>query len=105
MYKVGPKIFVMTNGPQGSYAFDGKTMRFLEIYDTPILERTGCGDSYTSGFIAALAYGYDVSEAMRWGTMNSAFVIQEIGPQKGLLYKGKMISMLRKAKRLKPKVI
>jgi len=105
MYKIGPKIFVMTNGPQGSYAFDGKTMRFLEIYDTPILERTGCGDSYTSGFIAALAYGHDVSEAMRWGTMNSAFVIQEVGPQKGLLYKAKMLSMLKKAKELQPKVI
>ena len=105
MYKVGPKIFVMTNGPQGSYAFDGKTMRFLEIYDTPILERTGCGDSYTSGFIAALAYGHDAAEAMRWGTMNSAFVIQEVGPQKGLLHKAKILSMLKKAKNLKPKII
>src|SRR3989344_387460 len=105
MYKMCPKIFVMTNGPEGSYSFDGITMRFLEIYDTPIVERTGCGDSYTSGFIAALANGFDVVEAMRWGTMNAAFVIRKIGPQDGLLHKNEMLKMLKKAKNLKPKVI
>ena len=105
MHKIGPKIFVLTNGPEGSYSFDGKTMRFLEIYDTPVVERTGCGDSYTSAFMAALIYGYDTAEAMRWGTMNSAFVIQKIGPQEGLINKAKMLAMLKKAKGLRPKVI
>ena len=40
----------------GSYVYDGKEFYFCPIFDVPILERTGCGDSYTTGFIVALIY-------------------------------------------------
>ncbi len=94
LLKLGPKIAVITDGPNGSYATDGKDYFYQNIYDTPIFERTGCGDSYSTGFLACLAYGGDMKEAMRWGTMNAAFVIQKTGAQPGLLTLAQMKKLL-----------
>lgn len=82
---IGCKIGVITDGPNGSYSFDGKTTRRLGIFEVPVVERTGCGDAYATAFVAALNYGLGIDEAMRWGTANSASVLGFIGPQAGLL--------------------
>ncbi len=99
---LGPKIAVVTDGPNGSYASDGKEYLYQNIYDTPILERTGCGDSYSTGFLAALSYGFGMGEAMRWGTMNAAFVIQKIGAQPGLLNLAQMKRLLAANPKFQP---
>jgi len=93
--KEGPEIVVVTDGPGGSYAFDGKSFWFQDIFDVPVIERTGCGDAYSTGFICALAYGRDIPTAMRWGTMNAAFVLQKIGAQEGLLKKRELLKILQ----------
>ncbi len=103
LYAFNKKIVVITDGPKGSYAYDGKTFWKVGIFDVPIVERTGCGDSYSTGFIAALMSGKDIPEAMRWGTLNAASVIQKIGPQPGLTTKREMNALLKKAKKLQPK--
>jgi sugar/nucleoside kinase (ribokinase family) len=95
-HDMGAKIVVVTDGPKGSYAFDGQNHYFCDIYDCPILERTGCGDSYSTGFIAGLIYGLSVKEAMKWGTCNAACVIQKIGPQEGLAHAGMIKDMIKK---------
>lgn len=84
--KLGPKIAVITDGNKGSYAMDenGKTY-FSEPAKTQITERTGAGDSYSSGFLGAMVLGKSIEEAMRWGTKNAGSVIQKVGAQEGLL--------------------
>ena len=77
----------------------------MGIYDVPVVERTGAGDSTSTGIIAALAYGKPMCEALRWGVFNSASVIQYIGPQKGLLKKTKMHKFLRENPKLTAKEI
>lgn len=97
---VGPKQAIVTDGPNGAYAYDGRNFWFMPIYDVPVIERTGAGDSFSTGTIAALAYGESMAEALRWGTFNSASVIQDIGPQKGLLHKKDMDKFLRQHKNI-----
>ncbi len=94
--KLGPEIAVLTDGPAGSYVYDGKNFWFQDIFDVPVIERTGCGDAYSTGFMAALMYGLDIEEAMRWGTMSAAYVIQKIGPQQGQTNLATMKRMLKK---------
>lgn len=103
--KEGPEIVVISDGPKGSYAFDGNTTYFQDIFDAPLVERTGSGDSFSTGFIGALVYGLSISEAMRWGTVNAAFVIQHIGAQKGLLTKEKLEEVLSQNPKFQPKKI
>ncbi len=85
LHRYGPKIVVITDGPNGSYAADSTGQYQIGIIDVPVVERTGCGDSYATGFMIAQAHGKDVLESMRWGTFNASSVIQDIGPQAGLL--------------------
>ncbi len=93
---VGPKIVVITDGENGSYAYDGQKFWKCGITSTPVIERTGAGDAFATAFLAALTHGKSVPEAMQWGTLNSASVIMQIGPQAGLLTKSQMASWLRK---------
>ena len=105
MRKHGVKICVLTDGPKGSYSYDGEKFLQLDIFDGPVVERTGCGDAYGAGFTAARVYELSIEESMRCGTLNSAYVIRIPGPQNGLLEKEEMISLLLDKKGFKPKEI
>ncbi len=87
MRGLGPKIIVMTDGPKGAYASDGEKEWFMLPYPDPKppLERTGAGDAFSATFVAALALGKTVPEALTWAPINSMSVVQHIGAQAGLL--------------------
>jgi 2-dehydro-3-deoxygluconokinase len=45
--------------------------------DVPIIDRTGGGDSFTSGVIAALLKGHDLQTAVEWGAAHG-ILVQEV---------------------------
>ena len=92
---LGPKISVITDGPNGSMAYDGKDFYELGLYETPIVDRTGVGDSFATAFICALFHDKSVEEAMKWGTINAGGVISKIGPQEGLMKKEEIEKILQ----------
>ena len=87
MHDLGPKIVLITDGPNGAYASDGERMLKVPMYPDPRppFERTGAGDATTSTIVVALALGKPLQEALLWGPVNAMSVVQEIGAQKGLL--------------------
>lgn len=86
LQNAGPSIVSITDGQNGSYAIDPSKKKYkLGITSGEPIERTGAGDAYASGFLAAVIKGQTVSEAMRWGSVNSASVIGVVGAQPGLL--------------------
>lgn len=101
----GPEIIVMTDDGNGSYSYDGSSFLKLDIFKVPVVEMTGAGDAYAIGFAGALAYGKPLSEAMRWGAVNSGFVIQYIGAREGLLSKKKMEELLLAHPQFQPQTI
>ncbi|MFA5133220.1 MAG: carbohydrate kinase family protein [Patescibacteria group bacterium] len=102
---LGPKIIVVTDGPNGAYAYDGEDAYHMRVFPVKLVEMTGAGDSFATGFMAAMYNDKDIFEALRWGTANSASVISYVGPQKGLLTKKGMKDMLARFKNIKPKKI
>jgi sugar/nucleoside kinase (ribokinase family) len=94
----GAKIPIVTDGGGGSYIYDGD--RFIRAGVLPIdaFERTGAGDSFGAGCIAALIKGKTLEEALLWGTVNSASVIGFIGSQKGLLRDSELPAWIDRAK-------
>ena len=105
MIKLGPKIAVITDGSKGSFATDGSKFYHSSVFPVKMIERTGAGDSFATAFVAALCYGQNIKEALRWGCVNSAAVIQKIGPQDGLLTLGTLRSILKKHSRFQPRAI
>jgi len=101
----GPEIVVITDDGHGSYCFDGTNFYHLDIFHVPVLEMTGAGDAYSTGFVCALALGLGVKEAMRWGAMNGASVIQKIGAREGLLAKKALEALLAQNKGFQARVL
>jgi sugar/nucleoside kinase (ribokinase family) len=95
LYDMGAKIVVITDGKNGSYSFDGKEVYFQKVLHVPLIEMTGSGDSYSTGFISALQLGHSIPEAMKWGTTNAAAKLQKIGAQEGLLYRKEMEGFIK----------
>ena len=89
LHQLGPKMVVITDGKNGVYLFDGKDSWHMPIYPDPKppFERTGAGDALSSTFVSAIIIGKNPEEAMRFGLVNARSVVQEIGPQRGLLKK------------------
>lgn len=98
--KLGPKMPVITDGPKGAYVVDNDNQAWhMPMYPDPAppVDRTGAGDSFSSTFTAAIALGLTPAEALSWGPINSMSVVQEIGAQKGLLTREKLLEYLKNA--------
>ncbi len=95
LYKMGPKIVVITAGKKGAYAYNGK-MHYQKPAPAKVIQTTGAGDSFSAAFISSLFYNpNDIQRALKWGVTNSASVIDQIGAQKGLLNKKQIIKKSR----------
>lgn len=99
LHELGPEIVVITDGPNGSYAsYEGKVVTIPNYPDpAPPYERTGAGDAFASTIVAALAHGETMDKALTWAPINSAYVVQKLGAQKGLLLKRKLLDYLAHA--------
>ena len=96
---IGPKIVVISDGPNGAYLYLNGELWHSPIYPdiAPPFERTGAGDAFSSTFTAALALGKSPLEAFSWGPINSMSVVQKIGAQAGLLSREKLEGYLKNA--------
>lgn len=79
-------IAMITDGPKGSCASDGTHIYKAGMYeDVAVLDRTGAGDAFTSGFLAKIAKGESIEKAMIFASANSTSVVQKIGAKAGIL--------------------
>lgn len=80
-------IFVMTKGPRGVVVYDKENYYRAGIPKSKIVDRTGAGDAFSSGFVAATLDGKDIEEAIQLGTANATSKLLYFGAKKGLLKK------------------
>lgn len=102
--KAGPKTVVITDGDKGAFAVSAEEFLHMPILSAPVLERTGCGDSFATGFLAALSNKMAFSDALIWGAINSSSVIQFVGAREGLVTREQMNELFKKVA-IKPKKI
>ena len=97
LHELGPKVVVITDGPDGAYASDGQNRFQMPLYPDPAppLDRTGAGDSFASTFVAALIKGNTIEGALQWAPINSMSVVQKVGAQAGLLSEKELEGFLR----------
>ncbi len=105
LYRLGAKQVVVTDGENGAVCFDGKTFLSLKAFPTKPVETTGAGDAFATGFIGALMHTKTTADALKWGAVNAASVVGQVGPQAGLLTNRQIISRLKKYPSFKPKSI
>ena len=79
-------IVVVTDGPKGAYVIDDTAVYQAGMYrDVAVVDRAGAGDAFSSGFVASVALGSSIEEAITYGSANSTSVVQKIGAKTGIL--------------------
>lgn len=80
------KYTLVSDGPRGSVATDGIKLVTAGMYeDVPVIDRTGAGDAFTSGFVASIAHGNSLEEAITLASANSTSVVSAIGSKTKIL--------------------
>jgi len=99
LHKLGPKVVIITDGPDGAYASDGTVRLSMPLYPDPAppKDRTGAGDSFASTLVAAIAKGMSLETALTWAPINSMSVVQKVGAQAGLLTERQLLRYLHHA--------
>lgn len=99
MHALGPKIVIITDGVNGVDALEnGQAFRVPMFPDLkPPVERTGAGDALASTTAAYLVMGMPLKDAIVRGTINAAYVVQQVGAQKGLLHKDELEAVAQKS--------
>ncbi len=82
------KTVVVSDGPNGVMATDGEQIVKAGMYeDVPVVDRTGAGDAFGSGFVAWHATGKSLEEAITFASANATSVVSKIGATPGILHR------------------
>lgn len=81
-------IILLTDGHNGSKVFKDGIIYSAGVPDSPIVERTGAGDAFNSGFVAEYIRSGDIVKAMQFATANASSVVTKMGAKAGILKKG-----------------
>lgn len=98
MHTLGPKVCILTDGRNGVYARqEAGAVLHLDMHPDPKppVQRTGAGDAFSSTTTAYLTMGLPLKDAMQRGLVNSAYVVQQVGAQAGLLTKKELESKIQ----------
>jgi acarbose 7IV-phosphotransferase len=81
------ELAVATHGADGATV--GSRAEGLIVHEPrfdvrPVVDKTGAGDAFASGFLAALARGASPREALTWGQLTAAYKIGEKGSTRGV---------------------
>lgn len=80
---------IVSDGPNGVVASDGKTIVRAGMYeDVRVIDRTGAGDAFGSGFLSQWSQGKGLRESIIFASANSTSVVTKIGAKTAILRKG-----------------
>ncbi len=82
------QVAIVSDGPNGVVASDGKTIVKAGMYeDVKVIDRTGAGDAFASGFLSQWVQGKSLVDSIVFGSANSTSVVRYIGAKTGILPK------------------
>ena len=97
---LGPKIAVITDGESGAYAYDGEIFYTIMPNRVRVMETTGAGDAFASGFLTGLILEDDLELGLDLGMANASSVIRHLGAKNNLLSLEKAKKAMKKNKRI-----
>lgn len=76
---------VITDKDKKIMAYDGKQKYYLMPNKVKVVERTGAGDAFASGFVAGQIVGWSILDSLKLGLEESESVIRYFGAKNRLL--------------------
>lgn len=81
-------IIVLTDAQNGVKVLTDSILYSADVPDSPVVERTGAGDAFNSGFVCEYIKSGDVKKAIQFATANASSVVTKWGAKAGILKKG-----------------
>ncbi|MCX6781869.1 MAG: carbohydrate kinase family protein [Candidatus Magasanikbacteria bacterium] len=105
LLSLGAKEVAITDAARGASAGNEEEMWTIPTYPVEVVAKTGAGDAFSAGYVAARFNNHDIQNALKWGIANSTSVITQHGPQKGLADEKKIKLIISKNSSVVPKRI
>ena len=81
----GLKMMAIKLGGDGCFVTDFKKHRYIRTFENaPVIDTTGCGDSFVAGFLTGVIKGWDVEECAVYGNAVGSCNCQKIGANTGV---------------------
>ena len=90
------RIPVITDGKNGAFATDGTLLYSLKPRSIKVVETTGAGDAFGSGFVAGQMLGKNIPESLRLGQAQAEGVLSAIGAKNRLFTRKQAFAELKK---------
>lgn len=95
--KFFPGILIITNGFQKVFVGHQKTIFSAQPPKLSIIDKTGAGDAFGSGFLSGYIGSKNIVAAVQLAVANSFFCIQKWGAKEGILKKGQKFKKVKVA--------
>ncbi len=77
---------------------------YLNSFPSNIVDPTGAGDAYATGFVYAVITGKTLQDAMCLGAMEASYVIELVGAQDGLVHRRDLDEKMKKFAQYSPEI-
>ncbi|MBW3014185.1 carbohydrate kinase family protein [Candidatus Woesearchaeota archaeon] len=96
LHKFGPGTVVVTDSKNGAYASNGKERLHVYARKLKIIEATGAGDAFASGFVAGIIRHKDLRYALQMGQAEAESVLTHYGAKEKLLTLAEIKNIIKK---------
>ena len=83
--RLSPGYNIVTDGANGAYLSDGTLIYWAKAIGSKVINTTGAGDAFGSGFCSGMILKNDWDYGLRLGILNSDGVLKKMGAKNGLL--------------------
>lgn len=94
----GVRNVVVTLGRQGALILTDDLDQMVPAVPVDVVDTTGAGDAFNSGFAMALAEGRDIVDAVRFGVVCGAIACTKLGVIPSLAYRAEADAMYERAR-------
>jgi len=85
LHGLGPKIVVITDRDKLAKCYDGQKEYSIIPHKVRVVERTGAGDAFASGFVAGAMLNWPIQKCLELGLRESESVLRYFGAKNKLL--------------------
>ncbi len=102
---LGAKEVVITDSHKGAWAGDGHQLWHCPGFPITVVSKTGAGDAFSAGYLAARLHDQSVETALVWGIGCSSHIISTPHTAQSRINKKEMTEIISKFSSIKPSLI
>lgn len=93
---LGVEMIIITNGKRGAKLFSAQGSFFVESFSVPVIDETGAGDAFSTGFVGGILKGFSIDKCLKLGMASGASVVSKFGAKPGLLFENEISGWMDK---------